>query len=280
MRNSIFLVPFLFLSLCGCANVHAEQGRIKGTGGVSSISGAGGGGLIPWATLSTLSTAEHDGMAVFATHTDVDDFQLDVKGLSVTVNNRIELSLARQTFTIKANDSKIRQDVAGLKLRLTGDLIYGKVPQVSLGLERHSLRDPATALAVGAKEKTGTDIYLSAARAWINGPFNRTAMLNVNARYSDANQYGILGHGGDDSDSKLALEVAVALFLTRSWIIGAEYREKPDNLSALKEDSATDIFVAWLPNKHWAVTAAYVRLGDIAGAPDQNGYYLSLQGAF
>ena len=105
-------------------------------------------------------------------------------------------------------------------------------------------------------------------------------MLNVNARYSRANQYGILGYSGDDKDSAIAVEAAVAMFLTRSWVIGAEYRQKPDNLSALKEDSAKDIFIAWLPSKRWSVTAAYVDLGDIAGATDQNGYYLSLQGSF
>ncbi|MDP1931747.1 MAG: DUF3034 family protein, partial [Gammaproteobacteria bacterium] len=49
-------------------------------------------------------------------------------------------------------------------------------------------------------------------------------------------------------------------------------------LSALKEDSATDIFVAWLPSKRFSVTAAWVDLGEIAGAPDQTGFYLSIQG--
>lgn len=256
----------------------AQDGRIKGTGGVSSMSGAGGGGLIPWATLSTLATAEQYGMAVFATRTNVDDFSLDVTGLSMTFHNRLELSLARQSFTIKANDAKIHQDIAGLKLRLTGDLIFGDMPQLSLGVERHLLRDPATAFAVGANQDNGTDVYLSMAKAWINGPFNRTAMLNINLRHSKANQYGILGYGGDDTDSSTALELAGAIFINRSWVVGAEYREKPDNLSALKEDTATDFFIAWLPSKRWALTAAYVSLGDIAGASNQTGYYLSLQG--
>lgn len=270
----------LLLAACICTNGHAEQGRLKGTGGVSSLSGAGGGGLIPWATLSTLASAEQFGAVAFTTRIDVDHFQLDVSGLSINLHNRLELSLAKQTFTIKASHKQIEQNVTGLKLRLSGDLLFGKTPQVSLGLERHSLLDPATAFAVGAKNDNGTDIYLSAARAWINGPFNRTTMINVNARYSDANQYGILGHGGDDKDSGVSLEVATAIFIKRNWVIGAEYREKPDNLSALREENATDVFIAWLPNKHWSLTAAYVSLGAIAGARDQNGYYFSLQGAF
>tara|TARA_R110002049_G_scaffold114466_2_gene265637 strand:- start:914 stop:1231 length:318 start_codon:yes stop_codon:yes gene_type:complete len=104
-------------------------------------------------------------------------------------------------------------------------------------------------------------------------------MFNVNLRYSQANQYGLLGYGGDDRDTRVQVEVAAAMFLTRSIAIGAEYRQKPDNLSALREDEATDVFVAWFPNKHFSVTGAYVMLGEIAGAAQQNGFYLSIQGA-
>ncbi|MDX1491809.1 MAG: DUF3034 family protein [Pseudohongiellaceae bacterium] len=269
----------LFFSLC-VQSALAQDGRIKGTGGVNSISGAGGGGLIPWATLSSHASAQQDGGTLFATRTNVDDFSLDVIGLSASFKNRLEFSLARQEFTIKANNAQIEQDIIGVKLRVAGDLIFGNTPQLSIGAERHSLRDPATAFAVGAREDNGTDYYISAARAWINGPFHRTTMLNINARYSRANQYGILGYSGDEKDGAVALELAAAMFITRSWVIGAEFRQKPDNLSALKEDSARDIFVAWLPSKRWSVTAAYVDLGDIAGAADQTGYYLSLQGTF
>lgn len=257
---------------------HAD-GRIKGTGGVSSVSGAGGGGLIPWATLTSLATDEQRGFAAFATYTDVDDFTLDVFGGAVNFNDRLELSYAQQTFTIKANDAEIAQDKYGLKVRVAGNLLYGKVPQVAFGIEKSHLRDPATARAVGAKDDDGTDFYVSAARAWIDGPFHRTSMLNVNLRYSQANQYGLLGYGGDDQDSRLQVEVAAAMFLTRSIAFGAEYRQKPDNLSALQEDKATDVFVAWFPNKNLSITGAYVMLGEIAGAQRQNGFYFSIQGA-
>lgn len=266
---TLLLVPF---------STQAD-GRIKGTGGVSSVSGAGGGGLIPWATLTSLATDQQRGLTGFATYADVDDFTLEVAGGAVNFNDRIELSYARQTFTIKANDAEIAQDKYGLKVRVAGDLLYGKLPQIALGIEQSRLLDPATARAVGAKDDDGTDLYVSAARAWIDGLFHRTSMLNVNLRYSRANQYGLLGYGGDDQDNRVQLEVAAAMFLTRSIAFGAEFRQKPDNLGALKEDNAADIFLAWFPNKHVSVTGAYVLLGDIAGAKQQNGFYLSIQGA-
>ena len=276
----ILASALLVLFLLPWGQAAFAQGRLTGTGGVSSISGAGGGGLIPWATLSSLATQDQFGAVAFVTRTDVDDFQLDVAGAAVTLRNRLELSLAKREFTIKANDSRIRQNVAGLKLKMAGDLVYGGIPQIAIGAEHHHLHDPATAQAVGAARNDGTDYYASVARAWIDGPLHRTGMININLRYSRANQYGILGHGGDDQDRTLQLEAAAAVFLSRRLAIGAEYRQKPDNLLALKEDSASDIFLAWFPNKHFSVTGAWVRLGDIAGASDQNGFYLSFQGAF
>ncbi len=263
----------LLLPVCAQAD-----GRIKGTGGVSSTSGAGGGGLIPWATLTSHSTREEWGGSVFLTKADVDDFTLDVAGVGLNFQDKVEVSYARQNFTIKANDARISQDTVGLKYKLAGDLLYGSLPQIVIGAEHSALRDSATATAVGADKTSGTDVYISSARAWIDGLANRTTMLNVNLRYSRANQYGLLGYGGDDMGARLHLEAAAGIFVTRSWVVGAEYRHKSDNLVALKEESATDIFIAWLPNKRFSVTAAWVDLGEIAGATDQTGFYLSMQG--
>ncbi|OGT72843.1 MAG: hypothetical protein A3H44_11530 [Gammaproteobacteria bacterium RIFCSPLOWO2_02_FULL_57_10] len=276
-KTNLTLFGSALLLLCMPLAAHAD-GRIKGTGGVSSISGAGGGGLTPWAVLTSHSTREEWGGSVFLTTANVDDFTLDVAGAGFNYKDRIEVSYARQNFTIKANDARISQDIVGLKYRLAGDLLYGTVPQIVIGAEHHSLRDPATARAVGARKTHGTDVYVSTARAWIDGIANRTTMLNVNLRYSTANQFGLLGHGGDDMGSRLHLEAAAGVFLTRSLVVGAEYRHKSDNLSALNEESATDVFVAWLPSKRFSVTAAWVDLGEIAGAADQTGFYLSIQG--
>ena len=59
--------------------------------------------------------------------------------------------------------------------------------------------------------------------------------------------------------------------------VGFEWRQKPDNLSALTENNARDLFLVYFPNKRLSLTAAWVDLGDIAGAADQRGVYFSLQ---
>jgi hypothetical protein len=252
-------------------------GKIKGTGGVSAISGAGGGGLTPWATLGSYAEDGQLGGTVFVTQARVDDYQLDVYGGAFTWHNKVEVSYARQDFLIEAAGVHIRQDKVGLRYRLAGDIIYQRLPQITIGVEHGELRDTAVALAVGAEDTRGTDYTLSMAKAWLNGIAHRTTLLNVNLRYSNANQFGILGYGGDDADTKVNLELAGAIFINRSIAVGIEWRQKPDNLSALTEHHAKDLFLAYFPSKRLSLTAAWVDLGDIAGAPDQRGVYFSLQ---
>lgn len=75
----------------------------------------------------------------------------------------------------------------------------------------------------------------------------------------------------------MMLEGSVGVLLSRQLAIGLEYRQKPDNL-ATKEDDWQDVFITYLPNKHVSFTAARAKLGDITGATDQQGLYLSMTG--
>ena len=110
---------------------------------------------------------------------------------------------------------------------------------------------------------------------------NRNLLVNLTTRGTRANQGGLLGFGGDRNNSyEWMLEGSVGLFLNRQWLVGGEYRQKPDNLGFAVEDDWWDVFVAWVPDRRLAVTAALVNLGDVATLEDQQGFYLSLQGSF
>ena len=63
----------------------------------------------------------------------------------------------------------------------------------------------------------------------------------------------------------------VFLDSANSVLVGYEYRQKPDNLSAFKEDAYQDVFIAYLPNKRLAVAAAYADLGNFPGSPAISG---------
>ncbi|MBD4904040.1 DUF3034 family protein [Xanthomonas citri pv. citri] len=272
------------------AQLHAlaGDGRLLATGGVSMIEGSSGGGIVPWATLSGYGTRDELGTVAFATHVDSGDYRLDVQGAALTVGNRLELSLARQRLDLGTLQDRLGlpwnalgQDVFGAKVRLAGDLVYGNAPQVSLGVQYKRLRNGTLPLAIGARDDHGTDIYLSASRLLLQGAAGYQLLLNGTLRATRANQAGLLGFGGDRRNSyRLVPEVSAAVVLSPSWAVGVEYRDKPNNLGFAREQAWADAFVAWFPNKHVSLTAAWADLGDIATLADQRGPYLSLQVAF
>ena len=69
----------------------------------------------------------------------------------------------------------------------------------------------------------------------------------------------------------------MALLLNPRWVVGVEYREKPDNLSFAGESDWQDVFVGYFPSKRLALAAAWAELGEIATLEGQRGIFLSMQ---
>lgn len=270
------LLSLIFLT----AISHAYAGgKLLATPGVAQVEGAAGGGLVPWAGIAGYGTGEEISTAGFCTRVDVDDFRLDSCGVQLSFFNRVELSFAQQHFDVRPLETTLKQDISGIKIRLLGDLVYSPYPQVSLGAQHKRLKTPAIASALGAQNTTGTDVYLAASKLHLGAAAGYSLLWNLTARYTDANEMGLLGFGSANHSANVQLEASAAVLLNPSWAIGVEYRQKPDQLH-LKEDDWYDGFVAWFPNKHLSVTAAYVNLGRIAAIDNQTGWYLSLVGYY
>lgn len=266
----------------------ADNGRLIATGGASSIEGTAGGGITPWAVLAGYGEQHEWGATVFATTVNLPDYRLDVAGLALAYDNRVELSFARQRFDLGTlvhkldlPEDHLGQDILGLKVRLFGDVIYDNLPQVSLGLEYKHQTNFDIPNLVGAKRDSDVEGYLAASRLFMGAAFGYNVLVNGSLRYSRANETGLLGFGGDRRDSRSLLkEGSVALLFNPRWAVGVEYREKPDNLSFAGESDWADVFVGYFPNKHVSFVLAYARLGEIATLDNQNGTYLSVQGSF
>ncbi|WP_373186776.1 DUF3034 family protein [Halopseudomonas sp.] len=260
-------------------------GRLLATGGASMIEGAAGGGIVPWAVMSGYGTREQWGGAVFATRVDTGEYRLDTAGAGFSYANRVELSFARQRLDIDTlakaaglPERSLNQYVLGAKVRLFGDLIYDRLPQVALGLQYKRQTNFFIPQAVGAQRDSDTEAYLAASRLLLGGAFGYNLLLNGTLRYSRANETGLLGFGGDRRDNRSLLkEGSVAVLLNPHWIVGVEYREKPDNLSFAGESDWQDLFIGYFPSKNVSVVAAWADLGEIATLEDQAGLYLSLQ---
>ncbi|WP_421837703.1 DUF3034 family protein [Novosphingobium sp.] len=272
-----------------------QGGRLLLTGGVSTIEGAGGGGLVPWALIGSYATRNQIGASAFVTGVDTKDFTLASYGGAVSLYNRLELSVARQNFNLRevgaaiglGNRYTISQTIIGAKLRLFGDAVLDQdtiLPQVAVGVQ-YKINDDKTVVggALGLKRK-GVDIYASATKIILS----QSLLLSGTVRLTKANQFGILGFGGlggKDQAYRAQFEGSAAVLLTRKLAVGGEYRTKSNRLegalggTSFREENAYDLFVAYAPTRNISITAAYARLGQIALAR-QNGAYVSLQLGF
>ncbi len=256
----------------------AGSGKLTGTAGLNQVEGSGGGGIVPWATLSGYDTDSEVSVNAFLTRVNLDDYRLQVAGASVSLYDRVELSVARQTFDLTTIGGDISQNIYGAKVRLWGDVVYSDLPQISAGVQFKELQDDAIAYALGSTDNSGTDFYVSATKVHLGAVAGYNLVWNLTARMTNANQMGLLGFGHTaDDDYEVMMEGSVGVLLNRHVAVGAEYRQKPDNLG-LGEEDWWDVFVTYIPSKSFNVTLAWAELGSIAGAPDQNGIYLSLGG--
>ncbi len=323
MSNSPFTAPMRSISLrVHClalallstgGTVHAQaddeaprghQGKLLLTGGVSSVDGAAGGGLTPWAVTGTYATEGQFSGSGALTYVRTRDFELKEASASVSVSDRLEISLAHQDFDAGPvgsalagalmdpgfNGLHLKQDVLGLKARIVGDAVLDSdslMPQIALGLELkqgHEGRLRPVLSSFGARD-SGTDLYASATKLLLA----QGILVNGTLRATKANQTGLLGFGATGHQRySLEAEASLAWLVSRTFAVGLEYRAKPDNLrdntalgsGALKESDWKDVFVAWAPTKAVSLTLAFVDLGSIVpgvASRRQTGGYASVQ---
>ncbi|CAN5242457.1 DUF3034 family protein [soil metagenome] len=293
LRRSLLAVALASV----CAPAFADDGEVAApttggklllTGGVTQLEGAGGGGLTPWALIGGYGTQGQWGASAFYTRVNVGDYHLDDVGALVSWNDRIEFSVAQQRFNTEGVGAALglgqgftfKQDIIGVKVRIAGEAVLDAdraMPQIAVGLQYKKNDQGAVLGAIGAKDDSGLDIYVSATKLFLA----QGILLNGTVRFTKANQIGILGFGGDLHDSyKPQFEVSAAYLLTRKLAIGAEYRTKPNNLGIARESDWYDVFVAYAPTRHVSVTVAYADLGNIVIRDHQRGIYASLQVGF
>ena len=284
----------------------ADQGKLLATSGVSQLEGAGGGGLTPWAIITGYGTRDSVGGNAHYTYVHTGDQSLNSIGAAIGLFDRVEVSYANEKFRFHSGllsmggETRIDEDVFGVKVKLFGDIVYDQdvwYPQVAVGAmykKNRGLDIPVLGVTdfspvnLGAKRDEGVDFYVAATKLYLS----ESILVNLTLRATKANQFGLLGFGGDRNDSyRIEPELSLAYLFTRKLAAGAEYRAKPHNLSADGESGAYDFFIAYFATSNISVTAAYVDLGTIGkqiaasfGANDyggrQRGPFLSVQAGF
>ena len=306
----VFIGSVLGAAIVTACPAWAGTGKLALTGGVSTIDGAAGGGISPWALIGTQATDGEVGAAINVSALPTKDYSHRSASAMVGLYNRVELSLSQQDFDASPATAlnglgfsvqpgqHIRLNTVGAKLRVGGNAILDSdslMPQVAVGLmaKRVDAGSINPVLSFLDADRSGVDVYVSATKLFLA----EGVLVNATLRSTRANQGGLLGFGAaapGRSGRSLQAEFALARLISRTVAVGMEYRQMPNNLealgnaaglgSALRQDSWKDLFVAWAPNRNLSLTAAYVDLGrvvpGVTGERRQRGVYVALQGAF
>ena len=288
------------------AGAQADTGKLLLTSGVSSVDGAAGGGLTPWAVIGSNATDDEIGASAFASRLATQDYGLTVFGATLGVKDRYELSIANQDLDTRGTGTALglpglhlKQTILGAKVRVAGDAILDSdtlMPQVAVGVQYKTLASTGfdtTLTALGAK-RSGVDVYVSATKLFLGSG----VLVNGTLRATKANQNGLLGYGaalgGDENRYSLQPELSIGYLISKNVVVGAEYRFMRNKLekagaaaglgNGLRSEDWKDIFIAWAPTKNVSLTLAYVDLGVVVPATTasrkQKGTYFSAQLAF
>lgn len=342
-RGSVRFLKGAAIIAAACASAPASagfynDGKVFLTGGVFTVDGAGGGGAVPWATITGYGTRDGINGGIGFTYVSLPNYDLNFIGGSVGFYDRFELSyvnvklstdlpivdlvglIAGDTNGLDAWNSQLHMQTFGAKLRLFGDAVYTSdswIPQVAIGALWKENDTPEFVGFLQGAETKDYEVYLAATKIF----FPLSTLVNVTARYTSANQIGLTGFGvcytggteprDCENEKELRWEVSIAHLLNKQFAIGAEWQQHGDNLDGKSinlsgidltavtnllgavgldnvEDALTqqdesdwfDFFFAYAPSKNYSITLAYLMLGNIAVAQDQNGLYLALHATF
>lgn len=282
---SHFAPVFALLALAPCGAFAGD--RVLASSGVTEVEGSAGGGLAPWAVIAGQGSRNQIGASVSATEVRTrGGYTLQTQGVALGLYDTVELSASKWRFGLSDTvpGMSLHMNVFGLKWRVLGDAVFDAdswQPQVSVGVQYKRNTDMFVPNLLGARHASDAEPYVAMTKLWFGAAGGYNLLTNLTLRATRASQMGLLGFGGDRSDSRhVEPEASVAVLPRDNLAVGIEYRGKPSVLSAAPETRAADLFVAWWPMRHFSITAAWLDLGQIADKTSQRSSYVSVQAQF
>ncbi len=274
VRKRIFLGLLLFIA----ADTLAAQ-PFRG-GLPAPVDGGTGGVLTPAPGLN--GPADGLGGRAFITHARLRDFQFTSVGAGLVVNDRWELTASQPNLGVGSSDD-VRQNVFGARVRLLGSARRPLAPAASLGVSYRRQSNFGLEDSLGAAEPRRRDDWdaLATVGAGYRLGDKRAVRLHASARWTRANAGGLFGFGGADGDSRaVQLEGGIHAALTRAVHLAGEYRQQPDYLADDPGDPWWAAYVSYAVTPEVQLGAGWMDLGRMAGAPRQDGPFLTLRGGF
>ena len=244
------------------------------------VDGGTGGVLTPAPGLN--GPTDDLGGRAFITHARLRDFQFTSIGAGLVVNDRWELSASQPNLGVGSSDD-VRQNVFAARVRLLGSARRPLAPAASLGVSYRRQSDFGLEGSLGAAEPRRRDDWdaLATVGAGQRLGGDRAVRFHAGARWTRANAGGLFGFGGADGDSRtVQLEGGIHAALSRYVHVGGEYRQQPDYLTDDPGDAWWAAYASYAITPEVQFGAGWMDLGRMAGAPRQDGPFLTLRGGF
>ncbi len=259
----------------------------SGAQAVTDVDGQNGGGLVPWALLSS-------GPTVAISHLGTQNLGIDGVAINTSFADRVEVSYAHNTLAVTGGGAGLTDAVDNFGLKVKLNEMGSSMPQFAIGVVN---KQASGALADTLNRALGistssTDVYGAASKIINIG--GKNVLLNGVLRATKANQMGLLGFGGGTAAGaktgySVEPEASVEVFAAENVVVGAEYRAQPSNGATatdavLHQNAAYDLHIAYVANKNLTWTAGYASLGQVdpgaLGSYNQHGMFLQAQASF
>jgi Protein of unknown function (DUF3034). len=262
------------------------------------LEGAGGGGVNPWALIAN-GGKNVVTPAVFGTYVTTRNYNLYSAGVNFSILNKAEIYYDHQYLGLPGSLSaalatnSIEQNIIGAKFQAYGG--SGLIPAIAVGINYH-MTNKYVPKILGVHHN-GADFYVAATGIYPVAGSN--LLLDADLYVTKSNYMGLLGQGGPKQNSyHVEGGASIGYFLAKDVVLGAELRTFPTNNltpdngalgagNSFKQSAWYDGYIAYMPNPHLSVVAAFVDLGNMVDAPhiksynaNQNGFYLNLNGSF
>ena len=201
-------------------------GKLRLTRGISTVEGQGGGGLTPWALITGDETDRGIGGTAHVTAVKLPDYSFLSYGVGVGLFDRFELTYTRQEFDTEDVGAALGWVRVSHSARMSGAQrcawpatrstirTHGCRRSRSAQTGSRTIRAPSIS-AIGGSDDEGWEAYASATKILLDS----SLLLNGTLRWTNANQTGLLGYGGNlNDDHELMGEFSAGWMLSRDLV--------------------------------------------------------------
>ncbi len=217
-----------------------------------------------------------------------------------TLGGRLELGYAYMNFdmgdlpddieaatSVRISDESVDMHTINARLMLLAEGEFGKswIPAVTAGIHfknNTTVNDidrelGGTLGSIGIADDNGLDYTIHASKMFTVTP--RPVIVNLGLRSTEGAHTGLLGF---TDDRKVVFEGSVAVLVTSRLILGAEYRQKPDEYTPVEgliaeEDDWWTVEAGYILSPNATIAVGYGHFGNILNHKANDSFGVALK---